>query len=127
MSARVNYFQRVLDLRGSRFGSLTAIERCGTHPSGAAQWRCRCDCGQMLVTTTKLLRAGERKRCDACSANKRRESGLHVPAPDRPRSQRAATRAQKFHTLDEAWAEIKARERTTPPPKIKWDDEQEAA
>lgn len=46
-----------LDLRGQRFGKLTAVERIG------ATWRCECECGNTVVLKTGALRSGHTRSC----------------------------------------------------------------
>jgi hypothetical protein len=60
---------KALDLKGRRFGRLQVIERAGSYknPSGGASalWRCLCDCGKELVTTSNRL-VGEQTQSCGC-------------------------------------------------------------
>lgn len=74
----MNFISKRYDLTGKTFGKLTVIEK--THPpenlSTAKKriyWRCRCECGNILVTTTDRLNNGKSKQCEECG---RIESGL---------------------------------------------------
>jgi len=49
-----------LDLTGQRFGKLTVIEP--THQRGRPVWRCKCDCGRMVVRSGHRLRS----KADSC-------------------------------------------------------------
>lgn len=58
---------KLIDLTGKRFGKLTVLERVEDHvkPSGqhVPMWRCRCDCGNEIITSGQLLRNGNTKSC----------------------------------------------------------------
>lgn len=52
------------DLSGQRFGRLTALESTGLRDaSGATVWRCRCDCGNEVLTSLSQLTQGYKKSC----------------------------------------------------------------
>lgn len=54
------------DLTGQRFGKLTVLEEVpGT--GGQVCWKCRCDCGTEVVTTSGQLLAGYKKSCGCLS------------------------------------------------------------
>ena len=58
----MSHSRKKLDLTGQRFGKLIAMapaENIGRYTA----WRCRCDCGQEAVVTTKHLRDGRRTSC----------------------------------------------------------------
>lgn len=55
--------RQAIDLAGIRFGRLEVIERAGSSQHRAAQWRCRCECGNDIVTTGNSLRKGVTKSC----------------------------------------------------------------
>lgn len=59
MSKPINF----IDLTGRRFGRLVVVEREGTQKSGAARWRCHCDCGKSKVIDGTSLRSGHTKSC----------------------------------------------------------------
>jgi hypothetical protein len=44
-------------LIGKRFGLLTVVEYLGSR-AGARRWRCQCDCGESIESTTGALNAG---------------------------------------------------------------------
>lgn len=67
---------KYIDLTGQRFGRLTAIERAET-PVGHgrdARWKCRCDCGKEITTTSHCLRQGKSQSCGCL----RQENSLSV-------------------------------------------------
>lgn len=55
------------DLTGKRFGRLVVLRRAEDHitPAGnkSAQWLCKCDCGNMKVTSASGLYGGRTKSC----------------------------------------------------------------
>ena len=55
------------DLTGRTFGNLTVIEYAGTHITSGGQrkglWKCRCSCGNEIVTNAQRLKRGETKSC----------------------------------------------------------------
>jgi hypothetical protein len=52
------------DIKGHKYNLLTVIEFSHLNPkSRHAIWKCRCDCGQEILTETRLLRNGRRKSC----------------------------------------------------------------
>lgn len=59
-----------VDLAGQRFGKWTVLERCTSDGSGT-MWRCRCDCGRIVIVRGKHLRQGISKSC-GCSKRKER-------------------------------------------------------
>lgn len=54
------------DITGQRFGSLVAVEYLKS-----SKWRCKCDCGNEVVTTYTSLKSGDRASC-GCARNKPR-------------------------------------------------------
>lgn len=51
-----------LELVGERFGRLIVIENAGNVGRYPA-WRCRCDCGREIISTTPKLRSGNTRSC----------------------------------------------------------------
>ncbi len=51
-----------LDLKGQRFGKLTALEPVGRQ-NGNVTWLCRCDCGRETVVRVDHLRSGHSQSC----------------------------------------------------------------
>ena len=58
------------DLTGMRFGSLTAIKRCGVGSNGCVLWLCKCDCGNISKVRSDGLKNGHTKTCGRCPINK---------------------------------------------------------
>lgn len=59
----------IIDLTGKRFGKLSVVRRVENSKHHAAQWECRCDCGNVVVVNSNNLRTGHTKSC-GCSRAK---------------------------------------------------------
>jgi len=56
------------DITGQRFGRLIAVEATEERGAGGSVvWRCRCDCGEEILTTRAQLIKGYRKSCGCLS------------------------------------------------------------
>lgn len=53
---------RYVDLTGKRFGRLVVIERAG-YERNAVTWRCICDCGNEITTTSYRLNSKQTTSC----------------------------------------------------------------
>lgn len=51
-----------IDLTGHKYGKLTVIERA-ENINGRVAWKCKCDCGKEITTTSNALRTGGTKSC----------------------------------------------------------------
>lgn len=54
---------RLIDISGMKFGRLTAIKRAETSRSKQTMWVCVCDCGNVVVCSSKYLRKGNTTSC----------------------------------------------------------------
>lgn len=91
-----------IDLTGQRFGKLVALNP--EHADdGRLMWRCVCDCGTHRLVRTSSLRDGKARACKVCNSKRFRPDG------DKRRSHRAGTNTKRRQTLDEAFAEVRAR------------------
>lgn len=54
---------KVIDLTGQKFARLTVIERAENNNRGNAMWRCKCDCGNEIITRGSCLTTGNTKSC----------------------------------------------------------------
>lgn len=54
------------DLTGQRFGKLVAVRQVRSE-NGRTRWECRCDCGNMHITTSHALKSGN---CTSCGCNR---------------------------------------------------------
>lgn len=55
------------NLRGQRFGHLTALEPTARRSRGCVVWRCRCDCGAEVEVDSRRLKPGAQLSC-GCAA-----------------------------------------------------------
>jgi len=51
---------RTLDLVGQHFGKLVVLERLTSRRNHLVEWLCQCKCGNQHVTTTAMLRGGQK-------------------------------------------------------------------
>lgn len=55
------------DLTGQRFGRLTVISKCDKNDIGKSYsytcWKCKCDCGNIIITPSRSLLSGDSKSC----------------------------------------------------------------
>ena len=59
---------KYLNLKGKRFGKLTAQYRVEDGVRGYAKWLCQCDCGNQKVCTAQQLKAGHVTSCGPIEA-----------------------------------------------------------
>lgn len=52
-----------IDLGGQKFGKLTVVEYVGQTKKKNSLWRCRCECGDEIITQTKYLTGGKTRSC----------------------------------------------------------------
>ena len=54
----------MIDLTNKKYGKLTVIKLTGERgSSGQIYWECKCDCGNIHVTSGESLRGGKSKSC----------------------------------------------------------------
>lgn len=56
---KLNY----VDLTNQRFGKLIVLEETRERQNGRVVWRCQCDCGNIILTSSKCLINGKTKSC----------------------------------------------------------------
>lgn len=70
------------DLTGQTFGKLTVIKFEGyrTSPSGRKRflWLCRCECGNLVITTTDTLKRNRRTSCGCSKKKSLRKSSSQI-------------------------------------------------
>ena len=59
----VNTADKSNEIIGQKFGRLTVIERAGTDKHKFAMYRCKCDCGNEVITRKCSLTSGHTKSC----------------------------------------------------------------
>ena len=70
---------RVLNLKGSVFGRLTAVECVGKDKSNRALWRCVCECGNEKMASIPAHFLSSRGRRSASSSLSPTNAGPKVP------------------------------------------------
>ena len=85
--------ERMVDIRGQRFGTLMVIERVGKH------WRCACDCGrERLALAGDLNRHGDANTCGHRPTHGRADFANYSAAHQRCRRDRG--RVQDHDCID---------------------------
>lgn len=67
--------QKRAELIGMKFGRLTVVEYAGKQ-EGQVMWRCRCDCGNYLCTSTHQLRGRKTRSCGCLQRDIARRNAL---------------------------------------------------
>ena len=70
------------DLKGKRFGKLTAIERTGEKKGSSFVWLCRCECGRETRVSSNSLLTGNTRSC-GCLLDAAKRSAYHDIAGQR--------------------------------------------
>lgn len=71
------------DLTGKKFNRLTVLGLGKRNSSGQIQWKCKCNCGNIVFATTTYLKTGHTKSCGCLNkenASKRLKSNSFVEA-----------------------------------------------
>lgn len=71
------------DLTGQKFNRLTVLSLGERNSSGQIQWKCKCDCGNIVFATTTYLKNGHTKSCGCFNkeqASKRLKNSKFVKA-----------------------------------------------
>lgn len=55
--------QNKINLVGKVFGGLTVIKEADPSTRGLANWLCKCECGNTIITSGYYLRQGRKKSC----------------------------------------------------------------
>lgn len=58
------------DLTGKKFNRLTVLGLGKRNSSGQIQWKCRCDCGNIVFATSSYLKSGHTKSCGCLNREK---------------------------------------------------------
>ena len=61
------------NLEGQRFGMLVVQEYAGSTEDGRSKWRCKCDCGSIMIARGDCLTSGKTTSC-GCVKQKKRDS-----------------------------------------------------
>lgn len=88
-----------IDLTGQRFGRLSVLAFAGVSPSGRAVWTCKCDCGAIVDSVGKDLRAGKIQSCGCARKEHCRE---HMQRMN-------TTHGKRYTRLYTVWRDMKLR------------------
>lgn len=58
-----NAGKELIDETGNVYGKLTVLCRDKNTPTGQARWKCRCECGTIIVVSGNGLRTGKTRSC----------------------------------------------------------------
>lgn len=76
-----------VDLTGQRFGKLTVIEQVEHHRTSGGyskvQWKCQCDCGNIVTVLADSLKSGNTKACGCESRSGLEKRTTHGKSKDR--------------------------------------------
>ena len=75
--------RKIKDLTGQRFGKLVVIEYAGTDKNHSHMWKCKCDCGQYVVTRGSRLIHGNAKSCGCLKHVSHRKGKTFISHEDR--------------------------------------------
>lgn len=67
-----------VNLVGKQFGRLIVIEPSGSDKHGNSLWKCKCDCGNISITSSHNLLSGQTKSCGCFMRDKTRETSLKL-------------------------------------------------
>lgn len=54
---------KIINLRNKKFGRLTVVSRKKNNKFGHPRWKCKCDCGNIVIVMGYRLRSGGTKSC----------------------------------------------------------------
>ena len=66
------------DLTGQRFGKIVVLEYVGTSTWRHARWRCKCDCGTVMVLQSSTLISGGQTACGCNRKLRLGEAALNI-------------------------------------------------
>lgn len=64
------------ELEGKRFGKLKVIEFSGINKKYSTLWKCKCDCGNEVITTAYELQKGKKTSCGCDTKEKRSKARI---------------------------------------------------
>lgn len=69
------------NIRGQRFGKLTALYPTGKRKNTTVVWRCQCDCGALVDVKLNHLTSGHTSSCQTCGIARGAEKRMKYDAP----------------------------------------------
>lgn len=98
---------RVSDITGVRFGSLTALGNTGLKKSGNYIWTFKCDCGLQCEFPSSRVTSGKTMRCRECYLKALRKGRQIYTKPRKP--PRPTPLPQLYKSTYHSWKSMKAR------------------
>ena len=77
---------KFVDLTGKKFNRLTVLGLGERNSNGQIQWKCKCNCGNIVLATTTYLKTGHTKSCgclNSFKASKRLKSKNFIKAKEK--------------------------------------------
>lgn len=70
--------KKTKDITNQRFGKLIALEPISIGKAGCIEWKCRCDCGNIVNVSISYLNCGDTKSCGCLNQeNRKRKCSEH--------------------------------------------------
>lgn len=71
---------KLVDIKGQKFGRLTAVRSLGLDKHHKSRWLCRCECGGTTITGVTSLRKGATQSCGCYQKERASEANKkHIP------------------------------------------------
>lgn len=67
---------KILDLKNMRFGRLKVISLSKYHFGGRINWKCVCDCGNVITVLARSLRDGNTQSCGCLQSEKAKSNKI---------------------------------------------------
>lgn len=90
------------DLTGKKFNRLTVLGLGDKNSSGQIQWKCQCDCGNIVFVPTAYLKSGHTKSCGCLSkekASERLKNKKFIEARDNYRKNNFLVEGTSLHLI----------------------------
>ena len=88
------------DISTQRFGRLTVLRYVRSDKRGEAMWKCRCDCGKVVLALGGNLRSGHTQSC-GCWMRQRAAAAQYVHGESRSRisNRKRTSEYQRWHSM----------------------------
>lgn len=72
-SCGCNKLNTLIDETNNKYGWLTVLSYAGASEGGGAEWKCLCDCGNIITVRAQSLRSGHTRSCGCIKSWKEKE------------------------------------------------------
>lgn len=76
----------IIDETGKRYGRLTVLEWAPEEHMRGTFWKCRCDCGAVVIVCGRHLRSGNTRSCGCLRVEKARARAYEIHRQKRERT-----------------------------------------